>query len=155
MVIYKSSANRGHRLGTRFRPRWRQNSATFPDAWLSMKGPTAWFKRLPIPHMDRPCTIRVADIHHTTSFKPVAVVPGAYSSFVQLCRVCGNHYCSRYMPLPLELQKSETCLFCFCREAACIAQCRAQRPGLATSQSHATTCSRLDPRRPFRKMLAI
>ena len=58
-----------------------------------MKGPTAWFTRLPIPNLDRPCTFRVADIHHLRMrVKPVAVVSGAYSGYAHLPYVCSYSY---------------------------------------------------------------
>jgi hypothetical protein len=65
-LLYTTSPHIGrHKHGTRLRPRWRRHdNATFPDTWLGMKGPTAWFTRLPIPNLDSRWTFRVADIHH-------------------------------------------------------------------------------------------
>ena len=71
--------------GARNRPRWRRDSATFPDTWLKTKGPAAWFGRLPNPNLDRACAIRVADIHQAIAIKPVAFVAGAHNSSAQLC----------------------------------------------------------------------
>ncbi len=43
-----------HKHVIRLHPRWRRDSATFPVTWLGMKGPRAWFKRLPIPLLAHP-----------------------------------------------------------------------------------------------------
>lgn len=72
--------------GTRLHPRWRRDSATFPDTWLPCQTPTAWIRRSACPVLARDCMNRL---------HPPALSNGPWSSHRLLlsagldsCKLC-------------------------------------------------------------------